>query len=205
VEDGVRLTYGFDWQASLPGWRLETTVGQSWRMTDRVALFPDGTGLNEQFSDIVGRTTVRYRDMIKFTHRFRLDKDKLADRRNEFDATFGNDRNYVELGYLRLNRDVDLAFEDLQDREELRVAGRMTFARYWSIFGSAVMNLTDRAEDPTFVADGFEPLRTRLGIAYSDDCLELGFTWRRDYIELADARRGNSFRVNFSLRNIGFR
>ncbi|MXO72033.1 LPS-assembly protein LptD [Alteraurantiacibacter buctensis] len=205
VEDGVRMTYGLDWQANLPGWRLESSFGQSYRLTDRAALFPDGTGLNEQFSDFVGRSTVRYRDVVKFTHRFRLDKDNLAVRRNEIDATFGNDRNYVEVGYLRLNRDVDVTFEDLQDREELRVAGRVTFARYWSVFGSAVTNLTNRAEDPTLNSDGFEPLRTRLGVAYSDDCLEMSFTWRRDFVALADARRGNSFRVNFSLRNIGFR
>jgi len=205
VEDGVRMTYGVDWQASFPGWRLETTVGQSWRMSNRATLFPDGTGLNEKFSDFVGRTTVRYRDLVKFTHRFRLDKDNLAVRRNEIDATFGNDRSYVELGYLRLNRDIDLNFEDLQDREEMRLAGRLAFARYWSVFGSAVVNLTNRSEDPTLVSDGFEPLRTRLGVAYTDDCLEMSFTWRRDYIALADARRGNSFRINFSLRNVGFR
>lgn len=205
VEDGVRLTYGVDWQASFPGWRLETTVGQSYRLTDEPTLFPDGTGLNEQWSDLVGRTTVRYRDFLKLTHRFRLDKDNLAVRRNEIDATLGNDRTYVELGYLRLDRNIDLSFEDLRDREELRLAGRLAFARYWSVFGSAVVNLTDRNEDPTFLADGFEPLRTRLGVAYADDCLELGFTWRRDYIELADARSGNSFRLHFALRNLGFR
>lgn len=205
VEDGVRLTYGMDWEASFPGWRLENTVGQSYRLTDKPTLFPDGTGLNEQWSDLVGRTTVRYRDFLRLTHRFRLDKDNLAVRRNEIDAAVGNDRTYVEVGYLRLDRNIDLTFEDLQDREELRVAGRLAFARYWSIFGSAVVNLTDRNEDPTFVADGFEPLRTRLGVAYSDDCLELGFTWRRDYIELADARSGNSFRLHFALRNLGFR
>ncbi len=205
VEDGVRITYGLDWQMTLPGWRLETTIGQSYRLSDRPTLFPDGTGLNEQWSDFVGRTEVRYRDFIKFTHRFRLDKDNFAVRRNEIDATIGNDRTYVEVGYLRLNRDIDLLFEDLQDREEVRAAGRLAFARYWSVFGSAVVNLTNRDEVPTLNADGFEPLRTRLGIAYADDCLELGFTWRRDYIELADARRGNSFRLYFSLRNLGFR
>lgn len=205
VEEGARVTYGVDWQATIPGWRLETTIGQSYRLSDQNTLFPDGTGLNEQWSDFVGRTTVRYRDFLKFTHRFRLDKDNLAVRRNEIDATLGNDRTYVELGYLRLNRDIDLNIEDLRDREELRAAGRIAFARYWSVFGSAVINLTDRAEDPTLNADGFEPLRTRVGVAYADDCLEIGFTWRRDYIELADAKRGNSFRFYFSLRNLGFR
>ena len=203
VEDGARVTYGADWQANFPGWRIHSTIGQSYRLTDE-ALFPDGTGLNEQFSDVVGRTEVRYEDFLKFTHRFRLDKDNLAVRRNEVDATIGSDETYVEVGYLRLNRDIDFTLEDLQDREELRVAGRVAFADHWSIFGSAVINLTDRNEDPTFGSDGFEPLRTRLGIAYADDCLEFGFTWRRDYIQLADAQSGSSFRIYFSLRNLGF-
>jgi len=203
VEEGARITYGFDWQLNLPGWRINSTVGQSYRLTDQPSLFPDGTGLNEQFSDFVGRTEVRYRDFLKFTHRFRLDKDGFAVRRNEVDTTIGSDRTYLEMGYLRLNRDIDRSFEDLQDREELRVAGRVAFARYWSVFGSAVVNLTDAEENASDTSDGFEPLRTRLGVAYSDDCLELGVTWRRDYIALADARGGNSFRVYFALRNIG--
>jgi LPS-assembly protein len=204
VEDGARVTYGMDWELDFPGWRIKSTIGQSYRLTDKPTLFPDGSGLTEQFSDWVGRTEVRYRDFVKFTHRYRVDKDNFAVRRNEIDATLGSDRTYVELGYLRLNRDID-DFEDLQDREELRSAGRIAFARYWSVFGSAVVNLTNRDEDPRFTSDGFEPLRTRLGIAYADDCLEFGFTWRRDYVEVADVEDGNSFRLYFSLRNLGFR
>ena len=148
---------------------------------------------------------MRYRDFIKFTHRYRVDKDNFAVRRNEIDAAVGSDETYLELGYLRLNRDIDLTFEDLQDREELRAAGRFAFARYWSVFGSAVVNLTNREEDPSFTSDGFKPLRTRLGIAYEDDCLEFGFTWRRDYVQVADVEDGDSFRVYFSLKGLGFR
>jgi LPS-assembly protein len=205
VEDGARVTFGVDWQLDFPGWRVKTTIGQSYRLTDKPSLFPNGTGLTEEFSDWVGRTEVRYRDFVKFTHRYRVDKDNFAVRRNEVDATVGSDRTYIEVGYLRLNRDIDRTFEDLQDREELRAAGRVAFARYWSVFGSAVVNLTNRDEDPSFTSDGFEPLRTRLGIAYADDCLEFGFTWRRDYVAVADAEEGNSFRLYFNLRNLGFR
>ena len=205
IEDGMRFTYGADWQLTLPGWQVKATVGQSYRLTDKPTLFPNGTGLDEQFSDFVGRTEVRFRDFLKLTHRYRLDKDSFAVRRNEIDATIGTDSTYLELGYLRLNRDVDLTFEDLQDREEARVAGRVAFAKYWSVFGSAVVNLTDREEDPNLSSDGFEPLRTRLGVAYADDCLEFGFTWRRDYVALADAKKGDSFRLYFALRNLGFR
>lgn len=204
IEDGVRFTYGFDWQWERPNWRVSTTIGQSYRLTRQPTLLPDGTGLSSRQSDIVGRTEVRYRDFIKLTHRFRLDKGSFAVRRNEIDATIGNQRTYAEIGYLRLNRDIT-SLEDLQDREELRIAGRVAFAKYWSVFGSGVFNLTDREEDPTFTADGFEPLRTRIGIAYDDDCLELALTWKRDFTTNGDARRGNSFQFRIAFRNLGVR
>ncbi|MBX7495348.1 LPS assembly protein LptD [Qipengyuania sp. 6B39] len=204
IEDGARVTYGFDWQLRMPNWELKTTLGQSYRLDNDADIFPDGTGLSEKFSDFVGRTEVRYKDFVKLTHRFRLDKDNFAVRRNEIDAAVGSSRTYVELGYLRLNRDITQV-EDLQDREELRGAVRVAFANYWSLFGSGVFNLTDREEDPTFTSDGFDPIRTRLGVAYSDDCLEMGVTWRRDYVDAGDARRGDTFQLYFSLRNLGFR
>ncbi|MEZ5737142.1 MAG: LPS-assembly protein LptD [Novosphingobium sp.] len=205
IEDGVRFTYGVDWQFERPRWRIKSTIGQSVRLTSKPTLLPDGTGLSNRTSDIVGRTEIRYRDFINFVHRFRLDKDNLAVRRNEFDATVGDHRTYAEVGYVKLNRDISADLEDLQDREELRVAGRASIADYWSIFGSAVINLTDRNEDPSQTSDGFQPLRVRLGAAYQDDCLEIAVTWRRDYVATGDARRGNSFQVHFAFRNLGFR
>ncbi len=204
IEDGARVVYGLDWQLKLPEWQIDTTVGQSYSLDSERDILPDGTGLSEKVSDFVGRTQVRYRDFLKLTHRFRLDKDNLAIRRNEFDATVGSRRTYAEVGYLRLNRNISTV-EDLQDREELRAAVRVAFARYWSVFGSGVFNLTGRNEDPTFASDGFDPVRTRLGVAYEDDCLEMGLTWRRDYTDAGDAERGNTFQLYFSLRNLGFR
>jgi LPS-assembly protein len=206
VEDGARFTYGFDWQWERPSWRVKTTVGQSYRLSDKPTLFPSGTGLDERFSDFVGRTEVRYKDFVKFTHRFRIDKDSLHFRRNEIDATVGSHRTYVEVGYLKLDRDIATSgLEDLRDREELRLSARVAFAKYWSVFGSGVFNLTNRDEDATSQSDGFEALRTRLGVAYQDDCVELAFTWRRDYVTTGDAERGNTFQLHFALRNLGFR
>lgn len=205
VEDGARITYGFDWQLDRPGWRLAATLGQSYRFDNARNILPDGTGLSEKLSDFVGRTEIRYRDFVKFTHRYRVDKDSFAVRRNEFDATVGTARTYAEVGYLRLNRDISGQLEDLQDREEIRAAGRVAFARYWSIFGAGVFNLTNFEEEPNFQSDGFQPIRTRLGVAYQDDCLELGLTWRRDYTDQGDAERGDTFQLFFSLRNLGFR
>ena len=107
------------------------------------------------------------------------------------------------VGYLRLNRDADDTLEDLQDREEVRLGGRVQFARFWSVFGSTVIDLTDAKEDPLSAADGYEPVRHRLGVAYEDDCLTLGLTWRRDYVANGDARKGNGFQLRLAFRNIG--
>jgi LPS-assembly protein len=92
----------------------------------------------------------------------------------------------------------------LQDREEARVGGRVAFARNWSVFGSAIIDLTSANDDPLSVSDGFDPIRHRLGVAYDDDCLSIALTWRRDYIDTGDARRGNSFSFRVAFRNLGF-
>jgi LPS-assembly protein len=197
------VTYGADWELELPGISIATNIGQSYRLNKSTSIFPQGTGLSDRFSDIVGRTTVQVGRFVSFVHRFRLDKDTLAIRRNEVDATIGSQRTYATIGYLRLNRNIDPSIEDLRDREELRLGGRVSFARYWSIFGSTVIDLTDRNEDPLSIADGFEPVRHRLGILYNDDCIELGLTWRRDYETSGDARRGNTFLIRVALRNLG--
>ncbi len=202
-DDSTRVTYGFDYGLYLPGFSIDANIGQSYRLSDRTTLFPEGTGLDGRVSDIVGRTVIRVGDFVSFTHRYRLDKDGLAVRRNELDTTIGTRGTYVTLGYLRLNRNITGQLEDLQDREEARVGGRIQINRFWSVFGSALIDLTDRAEDVLSQADGFEPVRHRVGFTYEDDCLRLGLTWRRDYQTTGDARRGNSFLLTLALKNLG--
>jgi len=202
-EDNVRATYGVEWELNRPNLSINAIVGQSYRLANNSNIVPEGTGLSERFSDIVGRTNVRFKDIVKFTHRFRLDKDNLAVRRNEIDATIGSKSTYAQIGYLRLNRDIGNQLEDLRDREEIRVGGRYQIDKYWSVFGSAIIDLTDAREDPLSIADGYDPIRHRLGVAYDDGCLSLGVTWRRDYEDTGDARRGNTFLFRLALRHLG--
>ena len=203
-EDSTRVTWGVDYSLALPGFTLDANIGQSYRLTSSPTLFPDGTGLNGRVSDFVGRTVIRFRDFVTFTHRYRIDKDNLAFRRNEIDTTIGSRSTYIQLGYLRLNRDIGPSLEDLQDREEARVGARVQVSRFWSVSGSVLIDLTDRNEDILSLSDGFEPVRHRLGVTYEDDCLRLGLTWKRDYETTGDARRGNSYILSLSFKNLGF-
>jgi LPS-assembly protein len=202
-EDGSRVTYGVEWAFERPNLSITSNIGQSYRLTHDPGIFPDGTGLTDPLSDVVGRTRVRYGRWIDFTQRFRLDKDNFAVRRHELDLTFGSEQTYAQIGYLRLNRNISTAVEDLRDKEELRLAGRVKFARYWSVFGATVLDLTGKQEDPLSLADGFEPARHRLAIAYEDECLELGVSWRRDYERLGNFTKGSTFSFSFALKGLG--
>jgi LPS-assembly protein len=202
-EDASRITYGLDWSLDRPNLSITSTIGQSYRLTNRLTIFPQGTGLNDRVSDIVGRTRIRYGRLIDITHRYRIDKNNFAIRRNEIDLTVGTNQTYAQIGYLKLNRDIDPAIEDLRDKEELRVAARVRFARYWSVFGASVIDLTDKSEDPLSLADGWQPVRNRLGIEYEDDCLELGVTWRRDYEQIGAFKKGSTFAIHLALKGLG--
>ena len=202
-EDGSRAVYGAEWAYDRPSLAVRAVIGQSYRLTDKPSLFPEGTGLTDRFSDIVAHATVRYGTFASFTQRLRLDKDDGHVRRNEADVTLGGRNTYLTVGYFRLNRNIDPAIEDLRDRQEIRVGGRVQLTRTVSVFGSTVIDLTGTAEDPASLADGYQPVRQRIGLLYSDECLELGATYRRDYDIIGSTRRGSTVAVRLALKNLG--
>ena len=202
-DDGSRITYGVEYMLDIPNVSIRSNIGQSYRINRSPDIFPDGTGLTDRFSDIVGRTRVRYGRFLDFTHRFRVDKDDLKIRRTELDLTVGTTETYAQLGYLILDRDIDTSIEDLRDKEELRGGGRVKINDNWSAFGSVVLDLTNSDEDPLSLADGFEPTRHRVGISYEDDALEVGLSWRRDYERAGLFDRGSTFQIRVILKGLG--
>jgi len=202
-EDGTRITYGADWALDRPGLSIDANIGQSYRLSDQVSLFPAGTGLASKFSDIVGRVTVKYHDIFSVTHRFRLDKDNFSFHRNEIDATVGSSKTYIVVSYLKLDRQLNQSIEDLANHEEIRVGGRAQFAKYWSIYGSTIVDLTTKGLDPQPITDGYRPVRQRLGIAYESSCLTLDFSWRRDYNNVVGTQTGSVFQFRVAFRNLG--
>jgi|KBSMisStandDraft_5_1062788.scaffolds.fasta_scaffold10315_3 LPS-assembly protein len=201
-EDASRVTYGFDWSLERKNLAINTTIGQSYRLGRLRDIFPEGTGLTDRVSDIVGRTQIRYGRLIEITHRYRIDKDTFAIRRNELDLTVGTTQTYAQVGYLKLNRNIDPLIEDLRDKEELRVAGRILFHRYWSIFGATVIDLTDKSEDPLSLADGWQPVRNRIGIEYEDECIRVGVTYRHDYERIGTFHKGSTFAVHLAFKGV---
>ena len=200
-EGGTRVTYGVDWKWSKPGLAVAAQFGQSYRLDKNENYFPHGTGLSGSVSDFVGRASVRVGRYVEVTQRLRLDKENLAIRRNETDIAIGSRQTFLSIGYLKYNRNI--ALEDLTDHEEVRAGARVAFGNYWAVFGSTVIDLTSKAEDPFTTNDGYQPIRHRLGVSYTDECFEFGVTWKRNYIDNLNAREGNTFQFTIKLRNLG--
>lgn len=201
-ETGARITYGADWALDLPGVAVRANIGQSYRFNREETIFPPGTGLSGQLSDYVGRATVQLGSRLEIVERFRLDKSNFALRRNEIDAVYGGRESYFTIGYSKLNRNIN-TIEDLPDSEELRAGGRLRFARYWFVFGSATIDRVNKELDPLATKNGWQPIRHRLGFGYDDDCLDLSLTWRRDYEETTALKRGSTFIFRIALKNLG--
>jgi LPS-assembly protein len=201
-EGGSRVTYGATYSFRRPRFELSTEIAQSARIDDGLDLFPSGTGLSGRLSDFVGRTTAKYGSFVTLTYRYRLDKTSLSVRRNEIDLALGSAATYATIAYLKLNRNINT--EDLQDREEVRLGGRVAFAKYWSVFGSTIIDLTSKGEEPTSTSDGFSPIRHRIGVQYEDECFRLGVSWRKDYTQDRDFRRGSSYQLTLAFKNLGF-
>ena len=200
-EGGTRVTYGLEYTLDRSRFALRTQIGQSYRFDSTNEFLPEGTGLSGKVSDIVMRTTLQFGRLLEITQSLRFDPNSYAARTNEIDIALGNKTTYATVSYIKLNRNIPI--EDLADREELRIGGRVLFAKYWSVFASSIVDLTSTSEDPTTTNDGFSPVRHRIGVAYEDECFRIGFSWRHDYTFDRDYQPGNTYLFTIALKNLG--
>ena len=204
-EGGTRATYGVRWSWTGKTVALSADVGQSYRIAgeSNTRLFPEGTGFSGNVSDYVGRASVRWGEYVDVVYRFRLDKKSFSPRRSELDAYVGKGGTYVTVGYTDLDRSIML--EDLEDREELRVGGRVQIDKHWSVNAATILDLTSQSQRPMSDADGFQPIRHSAGVAYEDECFKFSVTWRRRFTEDRDFERGSTVFFRFALKNVGGR
>ncbi len=190
-DSGSRVAYGMRWALSMDKIDTEVIFGQSYRFAGEDTAFPDGSGLSDNVSDFVGRFSVAYGRYFDITNRIRLDKDDLAIRRNEVNATLGPERFRVTAGYFRLNRDNPL--ELLENREEIRAGARFRITGNWTLTGNVTQNLTN----------GADPIAYGAGIGYEDECFDVFFSFRKSFTEDRDIVPGRSFGLRVRLKHLG--
>ena len=174
-------------------------------LTAAPTLLPDGTGLTDRVSDIVGRTELRFRDFVSITHRFRLDKDGLAVRRNEIDATVGSRSTYVLARLSAAQPQHRPGARGSAGPRGSRASAARVAVRALLVGVRLDRDRPHRSQRGPAVARPTASSRCATGSASPMRTIACGLalTWRRDYQDTGDARRGNSFLLTLAFKNLG--
>lgn len=190
VDSGTRFDYGLEWTATgSEGGYTSAFVGQSYRLSE-TDVFAPGSGLSNNFSDIVGRVEIKPLSAVDLVYRFRLDKDNLEPRRNEVDVVAGPPVLNLTLSYLAI--DEEPVVDEFGRREEINWTLRSQVSQYWSLFGGQRFD---------FEAD--EVRQLRLGATYHDECFLIEAVAERNFFEDREIEPEDAFFVRVVFKHLG--
>jgi LPS-assembly protein len=185
VEGGPRIAYGVKWGVyGKNGGNTSFFIGQSYRpRTDDT--FAAGSGLDENFSDIVGRVSINPGKYLNLLYRTRFDGDNFTPKRNEVTLAAGIPAFNVNANYVFIEKQQDSEFAG---REEIVYSASSQLNRFWRIAFSGVNDL---------VSNETRAIGARL--IYENECIVLTTDARRTFFEDRDLKPSDeiSFRVVF--------
>ena len=191
VEDGPRINYGLKAGVYGAGGGSSTILFGQVLRAESGKTFAEKTGLEDNFSDFVGRIDISPGRFIDYVHRFRLSRRNLAIRRNEIDLTLGPDRLKLTAGYVKLAR--ELTSDEFESREELRLSVRARLDERWTFTAFDQRDLTDEGGT----------LRAGAGLEYRDECITINFTFDRRFTRDRDIEPASTFNFRITLRGLG--
>ena len=194
VEGGSRISYGLNSGIfGLDNGFSSFFIGQSYRFR-RDKDFGTDTGLDDHFSDIVGRVEISPTQYVNALSRFRLDKDDLTPKRNEVEATVGVPKFQLKVNYLSIDQqnltDILDPEDEFRDREEITVGFSSQVTKRWRFGADTRRDLTSSGGS----------LRHGAFLSYEDECFQFQVDYARTYTRDRDVKPSDTilFRVVFN-------
>lgn len=192
LDSGSRITYGINnGLYGDHGGRAELFLGQSFHLTSRNDYFA-GTGLEDDFSDIVGRLVVSPNNYFDLRYQFRLDDEDLEPRVHDATVTAGVPVLRVGANYY-YSSIVDGSGLP-RDSEYLTAYASSSFTDYWSASFSQSYN---------FQTTGNSLLSASAILTYADECFTFQVIGTRDYTSRSDIESGDTLFFRFVFKNLG--
>jgi LPS-assembly protein len=188
IEEGTRLNYGFKWSIFLPGGTGTFFIGQSWRPENNDT-FATGSGLEEDFSDLVGRTQIDLGSYLNFVYRTRFASDTFVPKKNELTFSAGVPAFRAQANYTFLETQENSEFPG---REEINYGASSRLNRFWRVGLSGVNDL----------AAG-ETRRVGGNITYENECFVFKANLTRTLFEDRDLEPTNTITFNFLFKTLG--
>ena len=189
VEGGQRVYYGLRFGIFGSSGYSDGFIGQSYRLR-RDSDFSPTSGLNDHFSDIVGRVSVQPSSPVKIQYRFRIDKDDFTARRNELSANVGPPALQLNLNYSFF--DEGSGSGEFTDREETTFGFSSRITPAWSISASTRRDLQSSST-----------LNHNIGLTYECDCFTMKLTFARTFTQDRDVRPSDTIFVRLIFKNLG--
>ncbi len=192
VEDQSRVTYGL--RSGVFGYdnsSLDMFIGQSYRFDDRNNPFPNGSGLEDQESDVVGSLSGNYKDVYSLDYRYQLGGRHLTSQRHEVDASVDWNRFRLRTNYLfaRALEGTDID----ESREQLKSSADFYVTPQWRLRGGATQDL------------GIDPgLReTYASIDYLGQCLFWSVQAEKNFTNDVSGENDVAVVFRIGLKNLG--
>lgn len=164
VVGGPRVSYGGQYTvASRGNQSADVALGQAYQVRPE-HVFEEGTGLDHNFSDFVGRAGVSPSTNVSLAYRFRVDKSSYTLRRSEINSTVGPKALQLTTSYVFFDRLNPTSVYG--EREQISNTLSAQISHYWQAQAYNTENLGSNAG----------PVQTGMKITYDDDC----FTFSAD-------------------------
>lgn len=189
VEGGQRVYYGLQTAIYGRGGYSDAFIGQSFRMR-RDSTFDARSGLDDHFSDIVGRVNIRPVTPINVQYRFRLDKDDFSPSRNELATSIGPAAFNVYANYAFF--DESSGSGEFTDREEITLEFTSKVTPDLKIGASTLRDL-----------EADESLRHNIFLEYECDCFTMRVDFARTFTQDRDIQPSDSFFIRLIFKTLG--
>ena len=188
IEEGMRLNYGLKWIIFLPDGTGTFFIGQSWQPENNEN-FATGSGLEEDFSDLVGRAQIDLGSYLNLVYRTRFASDTFVPKRNELTFNAGVPAFGVNANYTFLETQENSEFPG---REEINYGASSRLNRFWRVGLSGV---TDLAAGETRRVGG--------NFTYENECFVFNANLTRAFFEDRDLEPTDTITLNFLLKTLG--
>jgi LPS-assembly protein len=190
VDQGVRVVYGVNSAFyGNRGGKTEIFLGNSYRFTNRHR-FPSDSGLDNRFSDLVGRIDIQPSEYLQVLYRFRFGTQQFRRKRHEVSATAGPPWLRFGLSYFYFRGNENNA--EFGEREELFGGFTARLTKNWAVRASSRYDIDDDSA-----------LSWSLGTSYQNECCLVDFSFTRSFTTDRDIKASNRFFLRIVLKHLG--
>ncbi len=190
VEGGPRLGYGIKWGAyGQNGGSSSLFVGQSYRIKSDDTFGP-GSGLEDNFSDIVSRINISPGKYFDLNYRTRLSHEDLSPSKNEVQLAAGPPALRATTNYVFFESQPNSEFGG---RDELSGSIKSQLNRLWRSSLSGRYNLQDEGNLQAIA----------LNATFECECFTFSTTLKRDFFVDRDLKPSDTILFQLTFKTLG--